>query len=388
MAARTSPRVVVFPYYADNPFTDLLYSGVRATGYEVRGVRALDAFVAAAAELRAGDVLHVQWTSPIAHVGRDVEDSWRRVEVFQRAVRSAARRGVPLVWTLHNRLPHDLRYLEPELALVRFLIARSAAVHVLNRASAAAVADLYELPPAKTVVIPHSSYRGVYPQELTRQAARDRFGLADDDTAVLFFGQMRPYKGLDRLFDAVSRVNAAGPRVTLLLAGRVHPDDADRLEASLPAWTRILRSDGQVGDDDVQLWFSAADVTVLPYRHVLNSGTTLLSATFGVPVVLPDNAHLRAEFGAEPWVHFFEPDHPGGLERELAGFAASAAERDAALHFAELNPPARMAESFLALVERVRSERLDADRPGARATRHGGRPATAASTPRGHAPRA
>lgn len=359
MRNHSVPQVVVFPYYLDNPYTDLLYRSVRATGYDILGVTKLDRFEHAIAALGAGDVIHIQWTSPIAHVGSDTADSWRRVDWFQRILRAAQKRGAALIWTVHNIVPHDAVHLEQEVALARFLAGNADAVHVMNPATPAAVAGLYKLPAEKTFTIPHCSYLGVYPQSLKRGEARADLGLAEDDTAVLFLGQMRPYKGLDVLLPALSRLGESRDDLVLLLAGKTNPADADQIEQLIPQNIRVIRHHSHVEDADLQRWFLAADITALPYRKVLNSGSVMLSATFGVPVLLPDLPHLRGQYEGQSWVHFFEPDADGSrLEGALAGIGPLTDTDAEALKFANLLTPGSMAISFMQLFEQIRSAAL------------------------------
>lgn len=353
------PRVVVFPYYLDNPFTELLYRSVVSTGYDVVGVITFDKFERAIADLGAGDVIHVQWTNQVAHNGRDTEDSWQRVRLFQRITTAAKKRGVALVWTVHNTVPHGTVYLEQEVALSRYLVDSADAVHVMNPATAATVADLYEIPTEKTVVIPHCSYLGVYPQTLTRAEARERAGVSDTETAVLFLGQMRPYKGLDLLLPAIDRLGEERGDIVLMLAGKTYPADADAIERLIPQNGRVIRHHAHVDDNELQRWFLAADVVALPYRKILNSGSAMLAATFGVPVLLPDLPHLRALFDGQPWVHFFAEDADGAsLEKALAGVRPLTEPDADALRYATALSPALMAEAFLELLERVRIEAL------------------------------
>ena len=64
---------------------------------------------------------------------------------------------------------------------------------------------------------------------------------------------------------------------------------------------------------------------VFPYERVLNSGSVLLSATFGRPCILPAEPHLVAEFGGQPWVSFYEVgDHQAdSLARSIAEVAVA-----------------------------------------------------------------
>ena len=80
---------------------------------------------------------------------------------------------------------------------------------------------------------------------------------------------------------------------------------------------RVTSNLGFVSEADVATWFSAANVVVLPYRKVLNSGSMMLAATFGVPLVLPADELLLADYGDEAWIRFFDPSRAAESIAEL-----------------------------------------------------------------------
>jgi beta-1,4-mannosyltransferase len=333
MSGETAPSVLVFPFYATNPWSDLLYRSLRDTGYDVIPADDFDTFTSRVGTLGAGDVVHVQWTAAIAD-GRDAARGRERAARFLALVSEARSRGATLIWTVHNAIAHDATNPAVEVELARSLASMADVVHVLNPATASEVADLYQLREETTTFIPHSGYQGVYPDEVSRSEARASFGLESDAVALLHFGQSRPYRGADLLAEAV----AAVPRGSTL---RLLSPGADR-----------------VPDVEVQRWFRAADLTVLPYRAVLNSGATQLSATFGVPVMLPDRPALRAVYADQAWVHWFDPDAVGGLATALADYRPDANEGTEAKRFAERYPPRAMSDAFRDLVEAARADRL------------------------------
>lgn len=321
--------LVVFPAYRDNPYLNLMLLAPRARGWNVVESLRLEHLEQHLGHLGSGDVFHMHWTAPIVQRDDDDLDEARaRLDRFRTAVDAARARGARLVWTIHNVLPHDARHLELELELNRYLAEVADAVHVMNIATAAAVSPYYSLDPARVVHIPHLSYQGVYPSSMTREDARASFGLGPDEHAVLAFGQMRPYKGLDVLVDAVRRI-PSDERPVLLLAGRTSDEDRASIDALLGDDVRAVREHDHVSDVDVQRWFRAADTAVFPYRRVLNSGSLHLAASFGVPSVLPDEAHLRAEFGDEAWIRWFDTgDAVESLAALLRGPAGSAEGAD------------------------------------------------------------
>jgi glycosyltransferase involved in cell wall biosynthesis len=341
----------VFPAYRDNPYLNLMLLAPRARGWDVVESLRLEHFTAQLGHLGHGDVVHVHWTSPVVQRPEDDLDAARsRFDRFRAAVDGARSRGARLVWTLHNVLPHDARHTELELELDRYLADTADALHVMNRETAAAVAPYYELDAARVVHVPHPSYQGVYPATVSPADARAALGLADADRTVLAFGQVRPYKGLDVLVDAVRRI-PEDDRPVLLLAGRTAPEDREAVDRVLGDDVRVVRSDDHVADIDVQRWFRAADVAVFPYRRVLNSGSLHLAASFRVPAVLPDEPHLRAEFGDEAWVRWFDPaDAVESVARLLARPAGTGA-RDAAEAFSRRLAPFALSRRYAALLD-------------------------------------
>ncbi len=303
-----SQRMVVFPFWTDNPYLNQLYLAPIAQGLEITRVSAFDGLLAELATLAAGDLVHLHWTGPIVQRGEtEVEGRERRL-TFQAAVDAAIDRGARLIWTVHNAFPHEMRYRNEELELIRFLDARASTIHVLSPSTADVVRVDYSLDESKIVSVPHSSYWGVYDQTIGRAESRALLGLADDDLAIVFVGQMRPYKGIDELLATIGVLVQRDPRYTLIMAGKTSDDDVRTIDDLVPANARVYREHRFIPDEEVPRWLCAGDVAVLPYRNVLNSGSIFLAATFGLPVVVPDQPSLRHDFGAEPWVTFAASD--------------------------------------------------------------------------------
>lgn len=318
---RSTTRIGVFPAWEENPYLNYLYLAARARGYETLHTTTYAGAVATLSRLEPGEVFHIHWTAPIVQRADDAITAQDRLQGFTQAVDAAKERGVVVVWTIHNVLPHDARHVEVEVQLCQMLADRADVIHVLTPATPALTAGHYVLPPGKVRHVPHPSYQGVYASSMEREEARASFGLAETDRAVLFFGQMRPYKGLDNLFAAMDRLDDqhAG-RTVLLLAGRTRPEDALEVERTLPRRVRLVRDHTFIDDADVARWFQAADIAVYPYRAILNSGSLHLAATFGIPALLPAEGHLVDEFGDEDWIQFYDPADPvRDIARSLSG---------------------------------------------------------------------
>lgn len=308
---RSGSEVLVFPAYLNNAFLNLLQLSAAADGFRVTGAHTFDDLTAGAARLGRGDVLHMHWTTPIVQQAQSEKDARARVAKLSRVLGDLRARGAKLVWTIHNRLPHELTFRDLEIELTRLIAASADAIHIMAPHTPAAMADVVSLDPRKIRQIPHPSYEGVYDTSITRAEARESFEIADADTSVLFLGQIRPYKGVDALARAAADADARRDNdLVLMLAGAVKEMPRAEFRASLPPQLRTVSHLDFVDDADIARWFRAADVACFPYRAILNSGSVHLAATFHVPVILPRDPGLVEQFGSESWVAFFDPAHP------------------------------------------------------------------------------
>jgi glycosyltransferase involved in cell wall biosynthesis len=333
-----------------NPFQGMLFSGLDRVGATPEPV--VDLVGHLAADAPPGRVLNVHWTTPVVGSAATDADAEATVSELATALPAFRAGGGRLVWTVHNVLPHEARHVESEIAVARLLADHADVVHVLSAATLEATQPWYRLDPGRVVCIPHSSYVGVYPDRVTRAGARRRLGLRPDDTVLVTLGQIRPYKGLDRLLDLVEEASAANPRLRLLVAGSMarHPDGpafAERL-AAMPC---VVAHTSRVRDRQVQVWMRAADLAVLPYLKVLNSGSFFLAESFGLPVVAPRVGALAAYDGAGH-TRLFDDD--AGLAAVLSGAirdlvedpAGAARARASAEQAARGRPVEAMAAAF------------------------------------------
>ena len=107
---------------------------------------------------------------------------------------------------------------------------------------------------------------------------------------LLFFGLVRPYKGLDVLIDALAIAREAVPGVRLVVAGEFwQRADAFRAQADrLGLGDAVTLRDGYVQNEEVAPLFASADAVVLPYRAATSSGVLTLAIEHGVPMIVTD----------------------------------------------------------------------------------------------------
>lgn len=141
------------------------------------------------------------------------------------------------------------------------------------------------LPKAEIREVFHPTYVEFPHKGISRDAARRI--LEVEGNVLLFFGFVRPYKGLIYLLEALPQVLANIP-VTLLVVGEFWGDKAKYLEKvqqlGLNGAVRIV--DEYVPNEEIEAYFKAADLLVMPYVSATGSGVVQLSFAFGTPVLV------------------------------------------------------------------------------------------------------
>lgn len=208
--------------------------------------------------------------------------------------------GYQLVWTAHNLLPHRTIWTKDNWQLHRLIyfiflwsmdvLARFLIVHISHSIIAHchyAVREIHHKFLAdrrKFRVIPHGTFVNDYPATISRQAAREKLNLPLDAFVYLFFGAIKPYKGVDVLLNAFSQITE--PDAHLLIGGRPIPERYGKTLAAMTAHDQRIHLDlAYIPDEEVQVYFMAADVTVIPFRDALTSGSIMLPLAFGHPVI-------------------------------------------------------------------------------------------------------
>lgn len=134
---------------------------------------------------------------------------------------------------------------------------------------------------------PHPIYDH-YGELLPKQDARQLLGLNPDDNYVLFFGFIRAYKGLDLLLEAFADERLRQEKVKLLVAGEFYGDPKPYLDqiAKLGIQDRVVLCNDFIPDNEVNRYFSAADLIAQPYKTATQSGVTQIGFHFEKPMLV------------------------------------------------------------------------------------------------------
>jgi len=189
--------------------------------------------------------------------------------------------------------------------------------------------DEFGVPESRVTIIPFGINNAVLQTKLSSTDARERLGIRDTEKTILFFGQIAPYKGLDYLVDSFRKKSAEHDDYRLIIAGRPKPgreeywgaiEEAIRKDIS---GGRILVRAEFIPDSDIEIYFKAADILVLPYRHIYQSGILFLGYSFGLPVLAADVGSLKEEIVEGETGFVFKPDDPDDLARAIDRYFSS-----------------------------------------------------------------
>lgn len=152
----------------------------------------------------------------------------------------------------------------------------------------------------KITVIPFGINTAFPNTEITPAEARQRLGIGQDRKVLLFFGNIAPYKGLEYLVESLAILVGLDSSYYLVIAGKPKncPEYWARIKKAIDHkdFQQYIYLDGDfIPDDRVELYFKAADVLILPYTHIFQSGVLLTSYYFGLPVIASDVGSLRED---------------------------------------------------------------------------------------------
>lgn len=194
--------------------------------------------------------------------------------------------GMRIIWTVHNISDHEGKFKSLELFFGKILV-RLCDRLITHCLSAKIEVEKIYGKQSQVVIVPHGNYVGQYKNVMTQSQARDKLKLCIDDIVFLYFGQIRPYKGVLELIDMFKKLKCENAK--LLIVGKPLNDEIV---------TEVLNSSGDdsriynvlefIPDDNIQIYMNAADVVVLPYKNVLTSGAVLLAMSFGKPIIAPN----------------------------------------------------------------------------------------------------
>lgn len=234
------------------------------------------------------DVFHVHWPELLIRAPRPLKARLRRGALYALLLRTRLQR-IPIVRTIHNLTPHEAGA-NAETRALHALDARTALVIRLNPTTPVE-------PESRAVTILHGHYRDRFNDMPRPESAPGR---------ILYFGLIRPYKGVDLLLQVFRSL--PDPDLMLRIVGRPSNGLGDMIAEAAAQDTRISSVLRFVSDEELVVEVGGAELVVLPYREMHNSGVLLVALSLDRPVLVPTtpaNEALAHEVGPD-WIYRYE----------------------------------------------------------------------------------
>jgi len=225
------------------------------------------------------------------------------------------RRG-KVIFVCHNVLPHEKSLVDRLLARLAFAVADGFLVQ--SREDRERLLRIRRKAPV--AVHPHPIYDFFGTGSATKEGARRAIG-AGEGPLLLFFGYIRGYKGLAYLIEAMPLVRKKVP-AKLVVVGEFYEDSGQyrSLAARLGVDEAVRFEERYVGNEEVESYFVASDLVILPYVSATQSGIVQIAIAFDRPVVVTDVGGLPEAVVPEKTGFVVPPRDPDALARAIVRF--------------------------------------------------------------------
>ncbi len=180
----------------------------------------------------------------------------------------------------------------------------------------------FRIPESKVSVIPFGINNTVPSTSLSSAEAKRQLGISGGDKTLLFFGNIAPYKGLEYLISAFAELSNKDRSYRLIIVGKPKGSEGYWKQihqgiARSGIRDRVIQRIECIPDEETELFFKAADVLILPYTRVFQSGVLFLGYSFGIPAIVADVGSLKEEIIEGQTGFVFNPQDSSDLASKI-----------------------------------------------------------------------
>ncbi|XHR80490.1 MAG: glycosyltransferase [Gloeotrichia echinulata GP01] len=315
-------HVLMMPdYRQDNPYQSLLAQSIEQHDVQVYfpvGYRRIfPIFRAILEQPKPIDILHLHWLEPYLTKTTHPFINYLYTIKFIIDIILVRLIGTKLIWTIHNQLDHDTQFPRLERWTRKILVKLAKRLIVHNHSILQMVSRQDKFSPSHASVIAHGHYRNFYHNPIDKYQARQQLNLPLDKRIYLHLGMIRPYKGIENLLQVWQTQQTILKDSFLLIVGKsLNQEYAQNIAEQIAQIKNVFFEDHFVANDKIHLYFSAADIVVLPYRNILTSGSAILAMSFGKPLIAPKIGSLPEILGKADAL-LYDPEDDEGLEAAI-----------------------------------------------------------------------
>ena len=264
-----------------NPYTRLLYREIGKRGHAVAD------YTRDCLRGQSWHIWHMHFPEAALTNKPNVVAALLKARKRLALIDEAKRSGIKIVWTVHNLQAHQVHYPATERHWLNALTARlDGALYFGTRSRALAQERYPRLKDVASFIVPHGHFRDMDPRRHDRASARASLGIDLAAPVIVYFGTISPYKNvphLVRTFRALSN-----PQARLLICGAPRTKAlAQEILQAAEADPRIQLELHFITETDAEIFLKIADLLVLPYSAILNSGSAMFGLSFDRRVLVP-----------------------------------------------------------------------------------------------------
>ncbi len=308
--------VVMLPYTEKSPYLKLLSQSLEKHEVLVEKKGRFDPFWLWLNKGRV-NLLHFHWPSLYYQSRKYPVLTLYRLPLFLFSICFAKCIGYKIVWTVHNLYPHEsVLPVQLNRWLRRLWVRQAVSKMIVHSPSASEIVKEEFKTDKPVTVIPHGHFLEAFPNNISKEVARGMINVPKESFTILYFGVIRAYKGVEILLETFIKVK--GTEDVLLIVGQ--PLDkklSQHLSTISKSDSRIKVFLTYVPSEDVQIYFNACDVVVLPYKDILTSGNLLLAMSFAKPVIVPAMGCIEDTVDSSCAI-LYDPHSESGLEEAIS----------------------------------------------------------------------
>jgi beta-1,4-mannosyltransferase len=264
-----------------------------------------------------GRVLHFHWMHGIV-TSRSIFISLVKISFLYPLLIFWKLRNKSIFWTVHNLENHEKRYVFFDRLNSWFIAKLSDIVLVHGANGIDLVSDKFKINKQKIHVVHHGNYKNI----IFPKSSYIKNGVLN----FFYFGNIRRYKGVDRLLDVFHTLDSAHK---LHIAGRVHFNDTDlrsEIIAKSDTMKNVTLELDYISNKRLEELLAWSNIVVLPFTETLTSGSLLMALTAGRPVIVPRTG-LIPEYVNSECAFLYDPKEERGLANALSTVCQTSPEQ-------------------------------------------------------------
>lgn len=282
-------KVVYYPTNHKNPYVALVIEAISKAGYEVYDLEDIKSNHKLAKEIK---VINLNWFDSISDC-----PLWKAIALLLRQILRIEyykRCGMKIIYTLHNKQPHDTKYKRINYILMKFLCKKSDYIVVLCNYSKEVLKTFLTVEEIekKMRVMYLPSYEGAYSKD--KVLISELHISEKPNMHILFMGSVRPYKNIELILEVANKLKEKN--IEFVIAGKTSSKDYERMiKDKVENLSNVNFISRFIDDSEMTSFYDWADIVLIPLdtKSSLNSSSAVLAFTMGKTVIIPKIGTVR-----------------------------------------------------------------------------------------------